>query len=183
MTVARFPIISAGEMVLPAKCHSCGSCDQKRQYIDLTLQVEFYGSVYLCTFCFGSVAADIEYVPALEVELAASHLTDQCASNAKLDAENKALRYALATLLLDNHSSGSDVNDLVDRIVSSVSEAQQRAEADSGTSVHTEGPSTPSSGKGSKRVRNAATNSDTGTDLGIEQPEEPDAGTDSADGS
>lgn len=41
-------------MALPANCVQCGYGNTDRVYIDFELDIEFFGSVYVCETCFNS---------------------------------------------------------------------------------------------------------------------------------
>ncbi len=57
--MSKFRILSTPD-VSPGKCANCGaSKDDKRQYVDVGLQVDFYGAVFLCGFCVKELATEM----------------------------------------------------------------------------------------------------------------------------
>lgn len=61
-TMGRFKIIYGNPPVLPNKCAVCGTCSADESYIDFGLDLDFYGTVYIClSNCFVEAANSIEY--------------------------------------------------------------------------------------------------------------------------
>lgn len=50
-----------GALAPPGKCISCGSGDMARRYADFGLDIEFYGTVYLCDSCMDNVFTELKY--------------------------------------------------------------------------------------------------------------------------
>lgn len=50
-----------GALAVPGKCVSCGSGDKSRRYADFGLDLEFYGTVYLCELCLNAAFAELKY--------------------------------------------------------------------------------------------------------------------------
>lgn len=71
-SLGRFQVLPHNQLIAPAKCAGCGSYNQKAHYVDLNLEVEFYGVVYLCLdVCFREVANLLGFIsPAQAKELA-----------------------------------------------------------------------------------------------------------------
>lgn len=58
----KFKIVPAPIQV-PGNCSSCGSSNNEdRNYIDFDLTLDFYGAVYICTFCFSECANAVGYI-------------------------------------------------------------------------------------------------------------------------
>lgn len=58
----KFKIVPAPIQV-PGTCSSCGSSStEDRDYIDFDLTLDFYGVVYICTFCFSECANAVGYI-------------------------------------------------------------------------------------------------------------------------
>lgn len=50
-------------IVAPAKCVVCGSSGgDDRKFIDFNFQIDWYGAVYFCTFCFIEVAQACNFI-------------------------------------------------------------------------------------------------------------------------
>lgn len=54
----------------PSKCANCGSTKEDgRKYIDFGLQVDWYGVVYLCSYCVNEIAREMGLFAELEARL------------------------------------------------------------------------------------------------------------------
>ena len=102
---SRFQFLVEPLPCLPHKCACCGRSfspdpnpDEKLQFLDWNLEIEFFGKVYLCTDCLREACnqmgyASPEQVTRLESELKASKNTATAYMK-----ENQELRNALASL-------------------------------------------------------------------------------------
>lgn len=59
-TLSRFKLLTSNQMIAPGKCSGCGKFSNDN-FVDMGLEVEFYGVVYLCTSCFGEAARLLGY--------------------------------------------------------------------------------------------------------------------------
>jgi hypothetical protein len=51
-------------ILAPGVCFLCGSAgDGKRKFIDFGKQIEWYGTVYICTECIVEVSSAADYIP------------------------------------------------------------------------------------------------------------------------
>lgn len=76
-TLSRFKVLNSNQMIAPGKCSGCGKFSNDA-FIDMGLELEFYGVVYMCGSCFSEAALLIGYVPAdtaqkVAIECAALH--------------------------------------------------------------------------------------------------------------
>jgi hypothetical protein len=165
----RFPVIEASQMALPAKCYSCGSNTPERKYIDLHIDVEYYGVIYFCTDCFRNTANDVGYVSSEEFDILGKELSRVFASEDRTEKRYLAIRNALVYVLLDTGDSSKLTDEFIGRLVSAFEEAGKRIEANNKSSANGEGSSSSRSRKGSKQLRNDATDSESGDDA--ESPE------------
>jgi hypothetical protein len=97
-TLGRFKIISGNPPVLPHKCAVCGT-SEKGDYFDFGLDLDFYGTVYLCLKnCFIEAANCIDYYSPAQHGLALERIEQLRDVNNKLIDENEELRNALGSL-------------------------------------------------------------------------------------
>ena len=95
----RFKVVNHPE-ALPNKCVSCSVSfgDEKRKFIDTTLDLDFYGVVYFCTNCFLEIANMLGFVsPEQNVGIISAFNSIQ-ESAQRLVLENEALRSSLRDL-------------------------------------------------------------------------------------
>jgi hypothetical protein len=87
----EFPI------ALPGQCYFCGSAT-KNPYIDWGVSIEFYGALYTCEECTGSVASLLGWVPhKLHSEIVKKY-TEISQENFELLIQNRALKQAIESL-------------------------------------------------------------------------------------
>jgi hypothetical protein len=96
-TVDRFQLLEHNNLVFPHKCAICGgfSDAEGRKFVDLGLEVDFFGRIYICTVCFPNAAKLVGYIPVEEfnkVKKFSFELTDVVKS---LTNENRVLRDAV----------------------------------------------------------------------------------------
>lgn len=91
--VLDFPV------ALPGKCVICGSVGgDGRKFIDIGFELDFYGVIYFCEYCFSQTATGLGYIaPSLfkVIELENEELAYKVSL---LEAENVKLRTALSEL-------------------------------------------------------------------------------------
>lgn len=74
-TSSRFKILDA-PYATPGKCAVCGYAasgnetepDDKRQYIDFGLDIDYYGVVYICTTCIHELTHQLGYILPVEAD-------------------------------------------------------------------------------------------------------------------
>lgn len=162
--MSRFFLLSAGQMVLPAKCHSCGSCDTDRQYIDIQLQIEFYGSVYICTFCFVTVAEQVGYVQFIAVKYLEEQLEVAKVTIKELTKKDEQLSTVLGLFNSQRVYVGFDGVPPVPVADESSSESEEGAVVP----TNGKGSNKSRSRKGSDNVLAAPADSDDGADADID---------------
>lgn len=170
--MGRYQILEPGQMALPAKCISCGSNTSEapgfKKYLDLGIDVEFYGVLYLCSECFASVALDVGYVQLQEVIASDERYVEAAVKIQDLEARNEALRSGMAALLSGAIQHTSSTSDLIDSIVSSVQESQKSrvpVESIAGTN---QGSNKSKRVKGPNNVPDVAAGSVNESDSGID---------------
>jgi hypothetical protein len=75
-------------VALPAKCSGCGighNNENRRQFIDIGISLDFYGVVYFCTECFAEIAVSLGFI-------SVDTWTDIQELSVKVAAENGELR-------------------------------------------------------------------------------------------
>lgn len=86
---------------LPSKCAFCSlghNQDGKVSFIDTTLDLDFYGVVYICSNCLTEISKSLGYIPPKDyMELRQSY-QDIYDENDRLVAENSGLRDAVNIL-------------------------------------------------------------------------------------
>jgi len=112
--------------VQPSKCANCGSSKvDGRKYIDIDLQVDWYGVVYFCTFCLHDIADKAGLYDELSKEIERANNTALLLST--LAEQGKRLRVELQDVVgevkeylniiehhLPNDDSASDSSSSVD---------------------------------------------------------------------
>lgn len=138
--------ITASPMVAPNQCCNCGFSGQQegRFYIDFGIDIEFYGTVLLCTECFAETAGRIGWITpeindALQGEIAILH---QELNNLRV-VEEKYNAIVSATRSISGDNDSSDLAAIGALEIDEVSGFEPRfsdrkpADADSGTSEST----------------------------------------------
>jgi hypothetical protein len=85
----------------PSKCAFCGlghSQDGKVSFIDTTLDLDFYGVVYICSTCLTEIAASLDYVSPQYWKTLKESYDQIYDENDRLAAENAGLRDAVNIL-------------------------------------------------------------------------------------
>lgn len=97
----------------PSKCAFCSlghNQDGTVQFIDTTLDLDFYGVVYICSNCLTEIANSLGYIaPERYVELRQSY-QDIYDENDRLAAENSGLRDAVNILTGHRCSNAPTIN-------------------------------------------------------------------------
>lgn len=89
---------------LPSKCAFCGighNEDGRRVFIDTTLDLDWYGVVYICSTCFIEVAEALGFISPEAWEKIVKDSTDSLIENERVKGENEGLRIAVG--VLSNH--------------------------------------------------------------------------------
>lgn len=113
---SKFKIVDQ-PYALPSKCAFCGighNEDGKRVFIDTTLDLDWYGVVYICSTCFIQVAQALGFIAPEAWEKVVESSTNSLIENEQLKGENEGLRVAVSAL--SNHRcfrplSGGDPGD------------------------------------------------------------------------
>ena len=95
---SKFQVLSA-PVQTPGVCSGCGSSSvEDRKYVDMAFTLDFYGVVYICTFCFTQVCNQLGFLNPeqtikleTELEAARNHIFE-------FRAKEKALDDAISTL-------------------------------------------------------------------------------------
>lgn len=85
----------------PSKCAFCSlghSQDGTVQFIDTTLDLDYYGVVYICSNCLTEISRSLGYIPPAMWEEIVKSSTDTLIENERLQAENDGLRSAVNIL-------------------------------------------------------------------------------------
>jgi len=115
-SAAKVQVLAAPRLA-PGHCCICGSSDQEsRDFIDMGWEIDFFGVVYICTFCFSEVVNILgcltkEQSEALEHEnnILRQRIVDfQAKELAIHDAADKLRASGLLDFASSGDSSGSD---------------------------------------------------------------------------
>lgn len=86
-------------VALPGKCAICGSIGgDGREFIDFGFELDYYGVIYFCSFCFSETAGSLGYIPPSAWKISEEEITEATNKVSKLEAENVKLRVALNSL-------------------------------------------------------------------------------------
>lgn len=97
----RFKVLDQ-PMASPSKCAFCGlghNQDGTVQFIDTTLDLDFFGVVYICSVCLTEISAALGYLHPDAWEKVVDDSTSTLIENERLMAENDALRDMVANLV------------------------------------------------------------------------------------
>lgn len=100
---SKFKIVDQ-PYALPSKCAFCGighNEDGRRVFIDTTLDLDWYGVVYICSTCFIQVAQALGFIAPEAWEKVVESSTNSLIENEQLKGENEGLRTAVS--VLSNH--------------------------------------------------------------------------------
>ena len=95
---------------LPGKCASCGysggndnlTSDYERMFIDLSFDVDFYGTVVFCSACVIEMGSVLGFVPPETHQNVVSIVSELSAKNQELSLANDQLRNVVHTLTSDS---------------------------------------------------------------------------------
>ena len=92
----------------PGQCSVCGNCgDQDSEFLDIGLELDFYGVVYFCGTClYGTILSALDLVTQEKHEEVTSKLLDQELQNTALKLDIQELRGIIESLT-NNHGFGS----------------------------------------------------------------------------
>lgn len=109
--LSRFQIVEGNPPNLPHKCSVCGSISGT--FIDFQLDLEFYGTVYLCLEnCVLQLANELGYRSPAQHRVALEAVEERNRHIIALEDENERLRHGLAGLrAIWNSTSGDVVGD------------------------------------------------------------------------
>lgn len=97
----RVQLISGSPPCQPGKCIICGYSggDAARKFLDLGLEIDFYGVVYFCTTCIlGNLLTVLDMVPQEEMDEVKESLRLSEFRYTKLETENAELRSTFESL-------------------------------------------------------------------------------------
>jgi len=100
---SRFQVLEQ-PLSAPAKCAFCGighNDEGRRLFIDTSLDLDFYGVVYMCSTCLNEIAESLGYISNDKwdgLRLKTQYLNEE---NNNLKGENEGLRVAVSSL--SNH--------------------------------------------------------------------------------
>lgn len=95
---------------LPSKCAFCSlghNQDGKVTFIDTTLDLDFYGVVYICSNCLTEISNSLGYISPAAWEKIVKDSTDNLIENERLKAENDVLRSTVTGLTI--HRCNRDI--------------------------------------------------------------------------
>lgn len=96
---------------LPSKCAFCSLGHNQNgtvSFIDTTLDLDFYGVVYICSTCLTEIAASLGYISPDAWEKIVEDSTNSLIRCERLQAENDGLRNAV-NILTGHHCSDAPV--------------------------------------------------------------------------
>lgn len=131
-------LVGHNQLLMPGNCVSCGSCSEQRGYIDFGITVEFFGTPYICTECFPSVAEMMGYIPKANYA-DFQHLTKLTERAVfERDVTIEALKNVVAVLCTNPDALLDSVDGIVSAAVSRVEAADRLSKPDPGTNVEPE---------------------------------------------
>lgn len=134
---SKFQVRDGSDLPHPAKCFCCGHTSRGEEdiFVDCSIELEEYGSIFYCINCAKELASAIEYVPAAEKILVDAELAQTVEHAGSLENQLEEIRSALATLgiiipgLVGSDDSDDSVSDSENESVrdSVVAEVEQRS--------------------------------------------------------
>ena len=137
-------------VLAPGICFLCGSAgDDKRKFIDFGKQIEWYGAVYVCTFCIVEVAEAAEFIPVANFDTLHTEYRELRVQYDQLKAKYAPFEEAIKNVLdspdpgfgMVLHPSNSGVHsDSSDKLDESGSNEVASGESEADESPNLEGP-------------------------------------------
>jgi hypothetical protein len=138
----RFKVLDQ-PYALPSKCAFCSlghNQDGKVSFIDTTLDLDFYGVVYICSNCLTEIAKSLGFIPPEGWQKIVEDSTNSLIENDRLRAENNGLRDAVNILTghrcVSVQPSNPDIvkviaeaNRIIDRTPKGVESAEPESDA------------------------------------------------------
>lgn len=120
LTVTDKPILA------PGVCFLCGSAgDDKRKFIDFGKNIEWYGTVYICTQCVIEVSEAADYIPVANFNNLYDEHRELKIKYSQLEAKYKPFEEAISNVV-ESRTSVPDVD--FDRLRSRISESEDSEE-------------------------------------------------------
>lgn len=152
--MTRISLVHVSQLLAPSHCYLCGTCNEKRKYVDFGMQVEFYGAVYFCNECFANAATAVDYVHVDGLNSLEEQLENLTASYCNAMAEVRVMRNVVAAILATDLGSNSDATSIADRIFSHVQSLSKENVPASSKPMESNSDIDKSSGvEGPKRLR------------------------------
>ena len=110
----RFKVLDQ-PYALPSKCAFCSLGHNQGgtvSFIDTTLDLDFYGVVYICSNCLTEISANLGYIPPSSWEKIVKDSTNSLIENDRLRAENEGLRDAV-NILTGHHCPSTRIRDAI----------------------------------------------------------------------
>lgn len=108
----------------PGKCLICGNCgDKDSEFLDTSLEIDFYGVVYFCTTCvYGDILKALSLVTQEKYDESQAQLTAALAQIVALQMEKEALKDAIKSMVgsFGSSDSVSDFDSKQSDVVASV---------------------------------------------------------------
>lgn len=170
----RFKVLNQ-PYALPSKCAFCSlghNQDGKVSFIDTTLDLDFYGVVYICSNCLTEIAKSLGFIPPEGWQKIVEDSTNSLIENDRLRAENNGLRDAV-NILTGHHCvsvqpSGSDAVKIIaeaNRIIDRTPKGGEPAEPEPDALSSESGLSDVRGTAKLKPAKSPAIKSDDGSDI------------------
>ncbi len=107
--LCKFQVVKDNQLIAPGKCAGCGKISG--DFVDIGLELDFYGVVYICVSCMVEVANQLQYYSPVQQKIIRDSNVKLREINAKLreklEKSNAALA-AFAELNRDRNPVASD---------------------------------------------------------------------------
>lgn len=106
----RVKLVEGAPPCLPGKCSICGNTGEAgRKFLDIGLELDFYGVVYFCNLCLSSsILPHLELVPLDMLVQVQEELEEAKAATTELEIQNNELRSVLESLSKLGFNSSTD---------------------------------------------------------------------------